>query len=172
MRVVAGELRGRRLASPPAAARIRPTSDRVREALFSILGDLSGANVLDLFCGTGALAIEALSRGAAEATLVDTDIRLARRNVRTLDLDDRCELVRGDALRFLRGAQRRYDLAFCDPPYKLADRLGPPLSELLAERLAEDARVIVESATRAPLSLELPLIVERRYGDTLIRVYS
>jgi 16S rRNA (guanine966-N2)-methyltransferase len=171
LRVVAGELRGRRLASPPAAARIRPTSDRVREALFSILGDVQGASVLDLFCGTGALGIEALSRGSAEATLVDTDVRLARRNVSALGLDQRCELVRSDALRFLRLAGRRYDLVFCDPPYKLADRLGPPLSELLAGRLAEGGRVIAESAARRPLTLGLPLLTERRYGETLIRIY-
>jgi 16S rRNA (guanine966-N2)-methyltransferase len=172
MRVVAGELGGRRLVSPPVGARVRPTSDRVREALFSILGEIRGARVLDLYCGTGALAIEALSRGAAAATLVDTDLRLARRNVESLGLEGRCELVRRDALRFLRGTRRRYDLVFCDPPYKLADRLGGPLSELLGKRLVEDGRVIVESAARRPLELELPLLVERRYGDTLIRVHS
>jgi 16S rRNA (guanine966-N2)-methyltransferase len=171
VRVVAGELGGRRLVSPPTGARVRPTSDRVREALFSILGEIRDARVLDLYCGTGALAIEALSRGAGEATLVDTDLRLARRNVEALGLGERCELVRRDALRFLRATRRRFDLAFCDPPYKLADRLGPALSELLAKRLLEDGRVIVESAARAPLELELPLVVERRYGDTLIRVH-
>jgi 16S rRNA (guanine966-N2)-methyltransferase len=172
VRVVAGELGGRRLASPSGSARIRPTSDRVREALFSILGDVRGASVLDLFCGTGALAIEALSRGAAKATLVDTDIRLARRNVDELGLRERSSLVRSDALRYLRAAADRYDLIFCDPPYKLADRLGAPLSETLEARLAEGGRVIAESATRHPLTLELPLRKERSYGDTLIRVYS
>jgi 16S rRNA (guanine966-N2)-methyltransferase len=172
LRVVAGELGGRRLASPPAGAGIRPTSDRVREALFSILGDVSGASVLDLFCGTGALAIEALSRGAARATLVDTDIRLARRNISDLGLGERSELVRSDALRFLRAAELRYELVFCDPPYKLADRLGAPLSELLEGRLAEGGKVIAESATRRPLTLALPLLTERRYGDTLIRIHS
>jgi 16S rRNA (guanine966-N2)-methyltransferase len=171
MRVVAGDFRGRRLVSPPAGARIRPTSDRVREALFSILGDVRDARVLDLFCGTGALAIEALSRGAAEATLVDTDVRLASRNVSELGLGDRSEVIRSDALRFLQRAEERFDLAFCDPPYKLADRLGPELSELLEPRLAEDGRVIVESAAREPLTLGLPMVTERRYGDTLIRVY-
>jgi 16S rRNA (guanine966-N2)-methyltransferase len=172
VRVVAGELGGRRLASPSGSGRIRPTSDRVREALFSILGDVRGASVLDLFCGTGALAIEALSRGAAEATLVDTDIRLARRNVDELGLEERSRLVRSDALRYLRTSARRYDLVFCDPPYKLADRLGAPLSETLEARLAEGGRVIAESAIRHPLTLDLPLRKERSYGDTLIRVYS
>jgi 16S rRNA (guanine966-N2)-methyltransferase len=100
LRVVAGELKGRRLASPPRrSADVRPTSDRAREALFAILGDVSGARVLDLFAGTGALAIEALSRGAASAVLVDSDSRLARRNVEGLGLSDRCEFVRSDAQR-------------------------------------------------------------------------
>ena len=94
LRVVAGELGGRRLSRPPRrSAAVRPTADRVREALFSILGDVEGATVLDLFCGTGALAIEALSRGAAGAALVDTRTALARRNVAELGLGDRCEVV-------------------------------------------------------------------------------
>jgi 16S rRNA (guanine966-N2)-methyltransferase len=172
MRVVAGELRGRRLASPPPRSGIRPTSDRVREALFSILGEIGGSRVVDLFCGTGALAIEAVSRGAASATLVDSDPRLARRNVAELGLEDRCEVVRADAVRFLRRGGERFDLVFCDPPYRLADRLGGDLSELIPDRLADGGRVIVESAVRAPLELSLPLAVERRYGDTVVRVYS
>jgi 16S rRNA (guanine966-N2)-methyltransferase len=172
VRVVAGELRGRRLGSPPRGSGIRPTSDRVREALFSILGEIGGARVLDLFCGSGALGIEALSRGAARATLVDTDPRLARRNVVDLGLAERSEVVRADSLRFLRGAGERFDLVFCDPPYKLADRLGPELDQLLPRRLATGARVITESAARRPLELGLPLVRERVYGDTLIRVHS
>jgi 16S rRNA (guanine966-N2)-methyltransferase len=171
VRVVAGELGGRRLSSPPRGADVRPTSDRVREALFSILGDVSGARVLDLFCGTAALAIEALSRGAESATLVDSDTRPARRNVSTLGLDERAEIVRSDVLRFLRRDDRSYDLVFCDPPYKLADRLGPDLDQLLRSRLATGARVITESAAGRPLELGLPLVRERAYGDTVIRVH-
>jgi 16S rRNA (guanine966-N2)-methyltransferase len=115
VRVVAGELGGRRLASPRGHS-VRPTADRVREALFSILGNVAGARVLDLFAGTGALAIEALSRGASSAALVDTDLRTARRNVDGLGLGERCELVRSDALRHLRRDEGEYDLVFCDPP--------------------------------------------------------
>src|SRR6266550_2965213 len=100
MRVVAGELRGRRLAAPPRrSAAVRPTADRVREALFAILGRLDEASVLDLFCGTGALGIEALSRGAGRATLVDSDVSLARRNVRELGLERRADVLRSDARR-------------------------------------------------------------------------
>jgi 16S rRNA (guanine966-N2)-methyltransferase len=171
VRVVAGELRGRRLVAPKGDA-VRPTADRVREALFSILGDVTGARVLDLYCGTGALAIEALSRGAETAMLVDTDVRPAQRNVEALALSGRCELVRADALRHLRVDDGQYDLVFCDPPYGLADGLGPQLDPLLGPRVARGGRVITESDARSPLALRLPVLTERRYGDTLVRVHS
>jgi 16S rRNA (guanine966-N2)-methyltransferase len=171
MRVVAGSLGGRTLVSPPASADVRPTADRVREALFSILGDIAGAAVLDLYCGTGALAIEAVSRGAESAVLVDSDPGLARRNVEALGIDDRCELVRADAVRFLAGTDARFDLIFCDPPYSLADRLGE-LDSVIPPRLAEGARLILETSARRPLDLALPLIDERRYGETLVRIHA
>jgi 16S rRNA (guanine(966)-N(2))-methyltransferase RsmD len=151
---------------------VRPTADRVREAVFSILGELGGASVLDLFCGTGALGIEALSRGARRATLVDTDVSLARRNVRELGVEARSEVLRSDARRYLRRSRRRFDLIFCDPPYKLADRLEGELDSLIPGRLAKGGRLICESAARHPLELSLPLVTERRYGDTLIRIHA
>jgi 16S rRNA (guanine966-N2)-methyltransferase len=173
MRVVAGELRGRRLASPPRGAQVRPTSDRVREALFSIIGArVEGASVLDLFAGTGALSIEALSRGARHATLVDDNTSFAQRNVAGLGLAARCRLVRADVERFLRRERGRFDLIFCDPPYRLADRLQAPLEELVPPRLAEGGLFVVESAARGPLALGLPAIAERRYGDTRIAIYE
>ena len=173
MRVVAGELKGRRLASPPrGSAAVRPTADRVREALFSMLGDVGGTAVLDLFCGTGALAIEAVSRGGAAATLVDRRTSLARRNVAQLGLADRCDVVRSDVISYLRRAAARWDLIFCDPPYRLADRLEGELDSLIPERLAEGGRLITESAARRPLTLGLPLLTERRFGDTLIRIHG
>jgi 16S rRNA (guanine966-N2)-methyltransferase len=171
MRVVAGELGGRRLQAPKGAD-VRPTADRVREALFSILGDVGGARVLDLYCGTGALAIEAISRGADTAVLVDADPSPARRNVEALGIEGRCEIVRSDALHYLRGEDGGFDLVFCDPPYKLAARLGPELTRLIPDRLAERGRVIVESDVRQPLRLELPIELERGYGDTLIRIHG
>ena len=171
MRVVAGELRGRRLEAPKGAD-VRPTADRVREAVFSILGEVDGARVLDLYCGTGALAIEAISRGAERAVLVDTKPATARRNVEALDLEERCTLVRADAVRYLRRERGVFDLVFCDPPYKLADRLAPELARLIPDRLAEGGRLIVESDIRRPLELGLPLRVERSYGETLIRVHE
>jgi 16S rRNA (guanine966-N2)-methyltransferase len=171
VRVVAGELGGRRLEAPKGSD-VRPTADRVREAVFSILGDVGGARVLDLYCGTGALAIEAISRGARSAVLVDTKTGTARHNVEALRVDERCVVVRADAIRYLGSEESRFDLVFCDPPYKLADRLGPELDRLLPERLAKGGRVIVESDVRSPLDLNLPVEVERSYGDTMIRVHG
>jgi 16S rRNA (guanine966-N2)-methyltransferase len=171
MRIVAGELGGRRLVAP-RGWRVRPTSDRVREAVFSALGDVEGMRVADLYCGTGALGIEAISRGAAEATLVDRDIRGALGNVRSLELNDRVDLVRADVLSWLKRGGAGYDLVFIDPPYKLAHRLGPELDTHLPSRLAKGGRVIVESSARRPLSLSLPLLRERRYGGTLVTFHG
>jgi len=172
LRIIGGELGGRRI-NAPKGARLRPTTERVREAVFSILGDVTGARVLDLFCGTGALAIEALSRGAAVATLVDTHPAAARRNLEALELTDRAKAVRADAARFLRRAgQASYDLILCDPPYRLADRLAADLDPLIRRTLAPGARAMIESSPERPLDLGLPLITERTYGDTQIRVYG
>jgi 16S rRNA (guanine966-N2)-methyltransferase len=173
VRIVAGELKGRRLATPPRrAGTVRPTADRVREAVFSILGEVEGARVLDLYCGTGALGLEAVSRGAARATLVDRQTALVRRNVSELGVGERCEVIRSDARAYLRRARARFDLVFCDPPYRLADRLEGELDSLIPDRLASEGRLIVEGSVRRPLHLTLPLLVERRYGDTLIRIHA
>jgi 16S rRNA (guanine966-N2)-methyltransferase len=175
MRVVAGELGGRRLVAP-RGWKVRPTSDRVREAIFSALGDVSGTRVLELYAGTGALSIEALSRGAAHATLVDRDTRPALGNVQNLGLDDRIDLIRSDVLRWLESQARAtssderatsYDLIFLDPPYS-ADRLGAELDPHLPRLLAKGGRVIAESAARRPLELALPVLRERRYGGTVV----
>ncbi|MGA8217500.1 MAG: RsmD family RNA methyltransferase [Solirubrobacterales bacterium] len=172
LRITAGEFGGRRIRAPKGS-RLRPTTERVREAVFSILGDVSGARVLDLFCGTGALAIEALSRGAAEATLVDTHPRTARANIEALELTDRAKTIRADAARFLRRAEEAsYDLVLCDPPYRLADRLAADLDPLIRHVLATGGRAMIESSPERPLGLSLPLITERTYGETLIRVHG
>ena len=179
MRVVAGRFGGRRL-SVPAGREVRPTSDRVREALFSTLGPLDGARVLDLFAGSGALAIEALSRGADRALLVEQAARAARvieANLASLGLgEDRAQLVRAPAESALRTARERgdaYDLVFLDPPYRLAAGLGPRLADALAPVLAPGARVVCESDHRAPLDLPgLRTTHDRRYGDTLIRIHE
>jgi 16S rRNA (guanine966-N2)-methyltransferase len=175
MRVIAGSRRGARLVAPRGRD-VRPTSDRVREALFSVLVSVEGARVLDLFAGSGALAIEALSRGAASAVCVDSSAAAAaavRANLAALGLA--AEVVRRPARGFLataREAGRQYDLVFLDPPYRQASVLGPELSAAVPGLLASGARVVTESDWRRPLELELPLAFERRYGDTLIRIHE
>jgi 16S rRNA (guanine966-N2)-methyltransferase len=172
VRIVAGTHRGRRLHAPGAGT--RPTADRVREALFSILGDVSGLHVLDLFAGSGALGIEALSRGAAGATFVDSAPRAAaaiERNLAALGLS--AEVVRRDALAYLRRAgEVRFDLVLCDPPYDLAPALTRPLAERLPPILSPDALIVTESDKRSPLELPFALLRERTYGDTRIAVHS
>ena len=173
MRVIAGDLKGRRLVAP-RGWKVRPTSDRVREAVFSALGEVEGATVLDLYCGTGALAIEALSRGAAHATLVDRDTRAALGNVKSLGLADRTELIKADVSTWVAGDQRRAtDLIFLDPPYKLADRLGQQLDSHLPALLSDEGRLVVESAARSPLEIgSLEILRHKRYGATDIAFYG
>jgi 16S rRNA (guanine966-N2)-methyltransferase len=187
VRVVAGEFRGRRLAAP-RGVRTRPTADRVREALFSVLGDVSGARVLDLYAGSGALGIEALSRGADSAVFVERDARavaVIERNLASLGLEQL--VVRQDAVRFLARAQAEiiasaraepapsrttFDLVFCDPPYDSASRLAGPLAERLPALASPGARIVTESDKRSPLELPLPLLTERIYGDTRIAIHG
>jgi 16S rRNA (guanine966-N2)-methyltransferase len=175
VRVVAGAFRGRGLVAPRGAS-TRPTSDRVREALFSILVSVDGARVLDLFAGSGALAIEALSRGAAEAVFVDSSAAAVAAIRRNLSGVGACgEVHRMAARAYLDRARRnarQYDLVFLDPPYRHASTLGQELSAALGPVLAPGARVVTESDRRAPLELDLGLLDERRYGDTLIRIYG
>lgn len=171
MRVVAGRFKGRTLHAPKGAS-TRPTSDKVREALFAVLGDVEGAHVLDLFAGSGALGIEALSRGARSVTFVDHDakaVTATRRNLAEVGVE--ALVQRRDALAFLRSAAGRFDLVFIDPPYSSAPRLGERLTQLLPAVLAMNARIVIESDRRAPLQLELPLDFERDYGDTRIRIH-
>jgi 16S rRNA (guanine966-N2)-methyltransferase len=176
MRVVAGMYGGRRLVAPPGSA-TRPTSDRVREALFSVLGaTVQGARVLDLYAGSGALGIEALSRGAAGAVFVDRSpkaVAAIRTNLEALGIE--APVRRMDARAALRpppDLADPYDLVFLDPPYRRAAELGRELSEALPAVLAPGARVVSESDRREPLELDFPLADERRYGDTVIRIHD
>ncbi len=147
MRVVAGEAKGRRLVSPPAAV-TRAATERIRESLFAILEpELGGANVLDLFAGAGTLGVEALSRGAARATFVERDrtaLAAIRENVTATGLAARSEMVTSDVGAFLaRPAKDTYDLVFCDPPFGAVDVLSATLAhEGLRARLAPGALVV------------------------------
>jgi 16S rRNA (guanine966-N2)-methyltransferase len=172
MRVVAGELGGRRFQAPRGRL-TRPTSERIREAVFAILGDITGARVLDLCAGSGALGIEALSRGAAGAVFVERDPaagRVIAANLASLGLDERARLLLADVRQLALPGPN--DLVLIDPPYGDAADLGPRLSRSLPPALAPGARVVTESDRRSPLELALALRLERRYGDTLIRIHE
>ncbi|MEA2300922.1 MAG: rRNA (guanine966-N2)-methyltransferase [Solirubrobacteraceae bacterium] len=178
MRVIAGRYGGRRLRAPAGAA-TRPTSERVREAVFSMLGPLDGAHVLDLFAGSGALGIEAISRGAVGVTFVERSPAaraVLAGNLEDLGIEKRVARIRGgDARPELRAAAARgetYDVVFLDPPYRQAESLGPELARPLAAVLAPGGRAVCETDRRSRIELALPLERERRYGDTLIRVHS
>jgi 16S rRNA (guanine966-N2)-methyltransferase len=176
VRIVAGAYRGRRIEAPRGRS-TRPTSDRVREALFSILGPaaVEDARVLDLFAGSGALGIEALSRGASEAVFVDSDpqaVAAIERNLDTLGIDARVQ--RRDAFSWLESAARgeeAFDLVFADPPYSSAGLTAGRLTELLRPLLTETSLTVTESDKRDPLVLALPLVDERTYGDTRIAIH-
>lgn len=165
MRIVGGEYRGRRIV-PPADPRVRPTADRVREAWMSILQDaIPGARVLDLYAGSGALGLEALSRGAATADFVELapgSLGALTDNIAALGLETRATLHRGDALRFAaRLAPASYDVAFADPPYNRDDA-----ARLVALfRTAPFARIL---AVEHPARTEVAGDETRRYGDTAI----
>ncbi len=178
MRVIAGELRGQRLVAP-RGWKVRPTSDRVREAVFSALGErVSGAAVLDLYAGTGALAIEALSRGARHAVLVDRDTRPALGNVERLGLRERVQLVRADVGRWLDEVSppsqtEEFDLVFVDAPYRLADRVAQDLNTHLPRLLSAGGRAIVESGAGRPLRIDsLEPVRQRRYGAADVSIYG
>ncbi len=173
--MIAGSLRGRRLEAPLGLA-TRPTADRVRTSLFDLLGGVpEGARVLDLFAGTGALAIEALSRGAASAVVVELEepaLRALRKNLETLGLEARVEVIAADALGAAARLEGPFDLAFLDPPYRsdLAGKALPLATAMLAPEgiasLEEDARDIP-----IPPPAGTEVWKSRRYGDTRITLY-
>jgi 16S rRNA (guanine966-N2)-methyltransferase len=178
MRIVAGRFRGRPLAGPNTDA-IRPTSDRLREAVFNVLahaydGPVEGARVIDLFAGTGALGLEAMSRGAAYALFVDDGAAargLIRQNVETLGLGGATRLFRRDATRMGPAAPNEpFDLVFCDPPYG-RDLAGPALASCAdGGWLKPDALVIVEENASATLNWPTGFkdLERRTYGDTQV----
>lgn len=176
MRIVGGSAKGRRLGVP--ATGTRPTSERAREALFNSLRslcDLAGARVLDLFAGSGAVGLEALSRGAAAATFVESDRRAAdvlRRNIDTVGLPGAVLLRRPVAAVLAERPEQPVDLVFADPPYALADdQLAALLGRLAVGWLAADAVVVVERAARGtppPWPEEVIPVMNRRYGEGVL----
>jgi 16S rRNA (guanine966-N2)-methyltransferase len=177
VRVIAGERKGFRLESP-RGAETRPTSERSREALFSILGDVAGLRVLDPFAGSGALGLEALSRGASRADFCDTSaaaLRSLRENVERLGYADRAQVRRQDARRRMAAdhdAGVTYELILIDPPYTMLPALQKHFALHLPALLVPDGLVTIESSGSAG-PLELPLAVEttRRRGEVRLTVY-
>ena len=180
MRIIGGEKRGLRLAAVgvgDAAAHLRPTADRVREAIFNLLvngkhgNPIPGARVLDLFSGTGAFGLEALSRGAAQVTFVDDGAAactLLRRNIDLMRAADATELLRCDALKLGTNHGAPFDLAFLDPPYgfSLGEQVMPAL--LSGGWLAPMAMIVWEEAAAPRLPVGLTLLDQRRYGAACI----
>jgi len=175
MRISGGRARGVRLKVPAGA---RPAAERVRQAIFSSLGErVEGATVLDLYCGSGAYALEALSRGAAKAVGVDSNakaIAAANANAGAAGMNDDATFVKRDAASFVGSDARRepFDLVFCDPPY--ADTDVAPLFARLRDVLAPGALVVLEERF-APGEPRVPsgyiLVADRRYGDTRILMF-
>jgi 16S rRNA (guanine966-N2)-methyltransferase len=172
MRIIAGSHRGQTIHAPRGAD-TRPTSDRVRENVFNILGPLDGADVLDLYAGSGALGLEALSRGAGRAVFVERDPEAVRAIERNLDrLRLRATVLRQDAVAALAAETRKYDLVLVDPPYDMYLDVQPKLARYLPAVLAEDGVLVVETAARIEPELPFPERTSRKYGSARITVYG
>ncbi len=181
MRIVAGTARGRPLLGPTGKGTIRPTADRVRETLFNVLGQwMEGLRVADFYAGTGALALEAVSRGAEHAVLVDQDreaILLCRENARALGFTGKVEILQQPVARAVEQfgrTERHFDLVFADPPY--AARVVPDFLAQVVQNglLSEEGTVVIEHDRReeAPETFEkLARVDQRRFGDTLVSLY-
>ena len=176
MRIIAGTRKGHRIQAPKGSD-TRPTGDRVREAAFNLIGPVDGAAVLDLYAGSGAMGLEALSRGASRCVFVERDrdaCRVIERNLEKLRLTG-ATVLRDDAARVVAAeaaAGRRYDLVLVDPPYRELAGLLPALGRHLPSVLEPGGIVVVESDARDEPALPLPLRTTRRYGSTRVTVFE
>ena len=173
MRIIAGERRGATIAAPPGLA-TRPTGDRVREAAFNLIGPVDDASVLDLYAGSGALGLEALSRGAASVTFVESDRRACRviaENLAKLRFTG-ARVACADAIWTLRQETRTFDLVLVDPPYERWAELEPKLRELLGRVLAPDGLLVVETGSRTQPELPLARRTSRRYGSARLTLFE
>jgi 16S rRNA (guanine966-N2)-methyltransferase len=176
MRIVAGSRKGHRISAPKGAT-TRPTGDRAREAAFALVGPVEGATVLDLFAGSGAMGLEALSRGAAGCVFVERDrdaCRVIQANLERLQLTGAVIVSRDvvGALRDELARGRRFDLVLVDPPYGEWEEHADALSEHLPVLLADHALVVVETSERIEPELPLDLVTTRRYGSARMTVFS
>jgi len=173
MRIISGTRKGARIFAPKGLM-TRPTSDRVREAAFNLIGPVDDAVVLDLFAGSGAMGLEALSRGAASVTFVESDrdaCRTIDRNLEKLGLEG-ARVVQRDVLRALPTERRQYDLVLIDPPYELVESLHMPLATHLPRLLAPGGLVLYETGARQEPDLPLGLRTSRKYGSVRLSLFE
>ena len=176
MRIIAGDRRGAKIAAPKGDT-TRPTGDRVREAAYNLIGPVDDTAVLDLFAGSGAMGLEALSRGARRCVFVESDraaCRVIQGNLEKLRLTGALVLQKDafQALREERGAGRAYDLVLVDPPYGVWPDLQPRLAEAVPPVLATDGMVVVETSAKVEPELPLTLVTSRRYGSARITLFT
>ena len=176
MRIIAGSRKGARIFAPKGLD-TRPTGDRTREAAFNLIGPVDGADVLDLFAGSGGMGPEALSRGAATVTFVESDRAAAAAIVRNLDKLQLAgaTVLRDDAARRLAAdatVGRRYDLVLIDPPYRMLASFLPMLGLYLPQVVAPHGLVVVESDAREEPKLPLPKRTSRRYGSARVTLFT
>jgi 16S rRNA (guanine966-N2)-methyltransferase len=172
VRIIAGSRKGHTIHAPKGRD-TRPTSDRVRENVFNILGPVDGANVLDLYAGSGAMGLEALSRGAARAVFVESDgdaVRAIERNLDKLRLQ--ATVLQRDALAVLATERTKYDLVLVDPPYAMYADLETRLARYLPTVLADGGVVVLETDARIEPQLPLEQRTSRKYGQTRVTVYE
>ena len=176
MRIIAGAKRGAKIAAPKGHD-TRPTSDRAREAAFNLIGPVDGATVLDLFAGSGAYGLEALSRGAASAVFAESDPAACtsiRQNLEKLGLRGATVLCR-EAIQVLSeeaGAGRRYDLVLVDPPYRMFSDVQTGLATYLPQVLAQDGLAVVETHAKEKPELPLDVRTSRRYGSARLTLFE
>ena len=176
MRIIAGDRRGARIAAPKGTA-TRPTGDRVREAAYNLIGPVDDTAVLDLFAGSGAMGLEALSRGARRCVFVESDraaCAVIRDNLEKLRLTDALVLCKDvfQALREERGAGRTYDLVLLDPPYGTWNELQQHLAEAVPPALAPEGVLVVETSAKIEPELPLAVVTSRRYGSARITLFT
>ena len=181
LRIISGSLKGRRIASLPGLS-TRPTSDKVREAIFNIIGhDIEGTSFLELYAGTGAIAIEAVSRGADHAVLIEssqTAAEIIRKNIEHCGIADKAKLIRWDIeqnLNCIKSMDNKFDMVFLDPPYE-KNLVNKTLTHLcLCDSIAAEAYVIVQHSKAEPLDLKgleefYSLEKDRRYGKNIVSI--